>query len=157
MKSVRAKRKDGFTLIEVVVAMGISLIVLLAVGAVLATSHTRWNNVWKKVNLQQNASYVMLKLSHSIKEATSATVGDNGKEIQINDTDGNWVKYTFDANANSFEYEVQGQSAVTLIDGYVENLGFTVEDNKVGINLTLKKSDQEVHLDTTVQMRNYGL
>jgi hypothetical protein len=67
------------------------------------------------------------------------------------------VKYTFDADADSLEYEIQGQSALTLIDGYVENLGFTVEDNKVGINLTLKKSDLEVHLDSTVQMRNYGL
>ena len=41
--------------------------------------------------------------------------------------------------------------------GYVESLKFNVTDNKVEIDLTLKKDDQEVYLDSTVQMRNYGL
>ncbi|MFC1636400.1 PilW family protein [Planctomycetota bacterium] len=154
---MKAKQKGGFTLIEVVIAMGISLIVLLAVGAVLVASHTRWNDAWVKVNLQQDASYVMHELSKSIKEAASATVEDNGKKIQIYDTDGNWVKYTFNANTDTLQYQVQEQSTQTLIDGYVEDLEFNVEDNKVKIDLTLKKDDQEVHLDSTVQMRNYGL
>jgi len=154
---VEVKRQKGFVLIEVVVAMGISMIVLLAVGAVLATSQTRWNSAWEKVNLQQDASYVMLMLSHAIKEAASATVEDNGKKIQIYDTDGNWVKFTFKRNTNTLKYKPQGQSTQTLIDGYVEDLVFEVEDNRVGIDLILERGDQEVHFDSTVQMRNYGL
>ena len=157
MNSTRAKKQDGFVLIEVVIAMGISLFVLLAVGGVLAAGHTRWNNTWGKVNLQQDGSYVMHELSKTIKEAASATVGNNGKKIQIYDTDGNWVKYVFNRNNKQLRYKPQGQSTLILIDGYVEDLRFNVEDNKVGIDLTLKTDDQEVHLDSTVQMRNYGL
>lgn len=144
-------------MIEVVIAMGISMIVLLAVGVVLAASHTRWNSAWDKVNLQQDASYVMLTLSHSIKEAASATVENNGKKIQVYDTDGNWVKFTFKNNTKTLNYKIEGQSTKTLIDGYVDDLRFDVEDSRVGIDLTLKKDDREVHLDSTVQMRNYGL
>lgn len=157
MKTVRTKKQSGFSLIEVVIAMGISTIVLLAVGGVLASSHTRWNNTWGKVNLQQDGSYVMLELSKAIKEAASATVENDGKQILIYDADGSWVEYTFNSDTGSLEYEVEGQSTQTLIDGYVEDLRFTVEDNKVGIDLELKIDDQEVHLDSTVQMRNYGL
>ena len=157
MNPVRAKKQNGFALIEVVIAMGISLIVLLAVGAVLASSHTRWNDTWGKVNLQQDASYVMHELSKTIKDAASATVENNGKKIQIYDTDGNWVKYIFKSNIDTLKYRIQGQSIQTLIDGYVEDLRFSVDDNKVGIDLTLKIDDEEVHLDSTVQMRNYGL
>lgn len=157
MNSLRARKQEGFVLIEVVIAMGISLIVLLAVGAVLATSHTRWNDAWGKVNLQQDASYIIHQLSHSIKEAASATVEDRGKKIQIVDTDGNWVKYTFQSNGKMLNYQVQGQSTQTLIDGNVEDLKFTVDNNKVEINLALKKDDEQVYLDSTVQMRNYGL
>ena len=157
MKSARATKRDGFVLIEVVIAMGISLFVLLAVGGVLAASHTRWNNTWGKVNLQQDGSYVMHELSKTIKEAASATVEDDGKKIQIYDTDGNWMKYIFNQSNKQLRYKVQGQSTLTLIDGYVEDLRFDVEDNKVEIDLTLKIDGQEVHLDSTVQMRNYGL
>jgi type II secretory pathway pseudopilin PulG len=157
MNPVRAKKQGGFALIEVIIAMGISLIVLLAVGGVLAASHTRWNNTWGKVNLQQDGSYIMLALSQAIKEAASATVEGNGKRIQVYDTDGNWVKYIFRPNDKQLRYRMEGQSAKILNDGYVEDLRFSVEDNKVGIDLTLKMDDQEVHLDSTVQMRNYGL
>lgn len=157
MNPVRAQKQGGFSLIEVVIAMGISTIVLLAVGGVLAASHTRWNNTWAKVNLQQDGSYVMLELSQAIKEAASATVESNGKKIQIFDTDGSWVKYIFRPNDKQLRYKIEGQSAKILIDGYVEDLRFSVEDNKVGIDLTLKNDNQEVHLDSTVQMRNYGL
>jgi len=157
MNRARAKKQGGFSLIEVVLAMGISSIVLLAVGLVLAASQTRWNNTWGKVNLQQDGSYVMLELSHAIKEAVSATVEDGGQVIQIYDTDGHWVKYTFESETNTLKYKIEDQSTQTLIDGYVEDLSFTVENNKVGIDLILKEDGQEVHLDSTVQMRNYGL
>ena len=154
---MKAKSKKGFVLIEVVIAMSISLIVLLAVGAVLVANYTRWNTSWDKVNLQQDASYVMLTLSHAIKEAASAIVENNGKKIRVYDADGNWVSFTFQSNAKSLQYKEQGQSDQILIDGYMEDLSFNVQDNKVVIDLTLKKDSQEVQLDSTVYMRNYGI
>jgi Tfp pilus assembly protein PilV len=157
MNSMRARKQDGFVLIEVVIAMAISLFAFLAVGGVLAAGHARWNNAWERVNLQQDGTYVMLELNKALKEAASAVVEDNGREITIHDTDGNWVKYIFERNDEQLKYRIQGQSTEILIDGYVEDLSFAVEDNKVGIDLTLKRDDQEVHLDSTVQMRNYGL
>jgi Tfp pilus assembly protein PilW len=154
---MRTKQQGGFSLIEVVIAMGMSSVVLLAVGVVLAAGQTRWSNAWGKVNLQQDGSYVMLELSHAIKEAASATVENNGKKITIYDTDGDWVRYIFKRNDKQLKYKIQGQSTVILIDGYVEDLRFNVEDNKVVIELSLEKEGQEVHLDSIIQMRNYGL
>ncbi|MBN2312668.1 MAG: hypothetical protein JXM79_01990 [Sedimentisphaerales bacterium] len=157
MNPVRAQKQGGFSLIEVVISIWMSMIVLLAVGVVLTATQTRWNNAWGKVCLQRDGSYVLLELSHAIKEAASATVGDDGKTIQIYDTDGNWVEYAFQSNTHTLEYNVQGQTTQTLIDGYVEDLTFEVENNKVGIGLTLKQNNKEAHFDSTIQIRNYGL
>lgn len=157
MNPERAKKQEGFTLIEVVVAMGISLIVVLAVGAGMAASHTRWNSAWEKVTLQRDASYVMLRLSRSIKEGASATVENKGKAVRIYDTDGSWVRFIFDSDAGQIQCEFPEQSTESVVDSYVEEVVFDVEDNRVGIDLVLKKDDQEIHLDSTVHMRNYGL
>ena len=157
MNCMKARKLEGFVLIELILAMGLSLIVALALGAVMAANQTRWDNAWDKVNLQQDASSVMLTLSHSIKEATSATVENDGQAICTYDTGGTWVRFVFQPNTSSLTYQAQGQSTQTLIDGYVENMAFDVEDNKVGIDLVLQRDGREVQLSSTVQMRNYGL
>jgi len=153
---MKAKKRKGFTLMEVVTAMGISAIVILAGGAVLVASHTRWNKAWDDVNLQRDASYTMLELTHSIRACTSATVEADGKAIRIYDHLGAWELFSLGSGADKIQCEVEGQSPRIIIDRNLEGLQFNVVGNRVTIDLKLKKDNQQINLVSTVLMRNYG-
>lgn len=141
---------------EVVTAMGISAIVILAGGAVLVASHTRWNKAWDDVNLQRDASYTMLELTHSIRACTSATVEADGKAIRIYDHLGAWELFSLGSGADKIQCEVEGQSPRIIIDRNLEGLQFNIVGNRVTIDLKLKKDNQQINLVSTVLMRNYG-
>src|SRR4030042_3833654 len=98
---MKEKKRKGFTLMEVVITMGISTIVILAGGAVLVASHTRWNKAWADVNLQRDASHTMLELTRSIRACAAATVESNGTAIRIYDRDGDWELFYLGSGAAS--------------------------------------------------------
>jgi prepilin-type N-terminal cleavage/methylation domain-containing protein len=156
MNSMKAKKRKGFTLMEVVTAMGISAIVILAGGAVLVASHTRWNKAWDDVNLQRDASYTMLELTRSIRACASATVEADGAAIRMYDRDGAWALFSLGTGADNIQFEIEGQSPRTIIDRNLEGLQFNIEGNRVTIDLKLKKDNQQINLVSTVLMRNYG-
>ena len=156
MNSMKAKKRKGFTLMEVVTAMGISTIVILAGGAVLVASHTRWNKAWDDVNLQRDASYTMLELTQSIRASAAATVESNGTAIRIYDRDGDWELFSLGSGSDNIHFEIEGQSPRTIIDRNLEGLQFSIYGNKVTIDLLLKKDNQQINLVSTVLMRNYG-
>ncbi len=156
MNSMKAKKQKGFTLMEVVIAMGISTIVILAGGAVLVASHTRWNKAWDDVNLQRDASHTMLELTRSIRASTSATVEANGTAIKIYDNDGGWKIFSLGSGDDNIQCEIEGQSPRTIIDRNLQGLQFNIEGNRVTIDLKLKKDNQQINLVSTVLMRNYG-
>ena len=153
---MKARKRKGFTLMEVVTAMGISTIVILAGGAVLVASHTRWNKAWDDVNLQRDASYTMLELTQSIRAGAAATLESNGRAIRIYDRDGNWELFYLGNGDDNVKYEIEGQSPRTIIDRNLAGLLFNIEGNKVTIDLRLKKYNQQVNLVSTILMRNYG-
>jgi len=153
---MKAKKRKGFTLMEVVTAMGISAIVILAGGAVLVASHTRWNKAWDDVNLQRDASYTMLELTRSIRACASATVEADGAAIRMYDRDGAWELFSLGTGADNIQFEIEGQSPRTIIDRNLEGLQFNIEGNRVTIDLKLKKDNQQINLVSTVLMRNYG-
>jgi prepilin-type N-terminal cleavage/methylation domain-containing protein len=155
---MNAKKQKGFTMMELVITMCISSIVILAGGAVLATSHKQWNKALNEVNLQRDGSYIMLELSRSIRSGTSAAIVDaDGEAIKIYDNEGDWKKISIGTGGNDIKCEIEGQTAQTIIDRDLEGLQFNIESNKVTIDLKLKKDNQQLHLVSTVVMRNYGV
>jgi prepilin-type N-terminal cleavage/methylation domain-containing protein len=149
----KTKSRKGFTIVELMVAVMASAIVVLAAGIVVVIGQTAWNQTWKKVNLQRNASVAMLRMSKSIKSATSATVDPNGKILNI--TDGNTVS-SYVMDTNNLRYIVGGQTQ-TVISGEVNNVQFSlVGNNSVTIDLSLKKDNAQTRFISTVMMRNYG-
>jgi prepilin-type N-terminal cleavage/methylation domain-containing protein len=150
------RSKKGFTLTEFSIAISISLTVFVTAGIVLATSYDFWDSSWKKTNLQRDASYAMLKMSHHIKAGTSAETENDGTAIKIyKDTD-NWIRFFLEQESNNLKCELKGQAPETIISGNVEDLEFEVDGNKVKINLILKKGDLETHLVCEAMIRNYG-
>jgi len=148
----KTKSQKGFTLIELMTAIATGTIVVLATGIVIVIGQTSWNQTWKKVNLQRDASYAMLRMSQSIKAATSAAADPNGATLNINN--GNII-FSYVEDTNDLQCQLGGQSQ-TIINGKVEDLQFNVAGNKVTIDLRLEEDNAQAHFVSTVMMRNYG-
>ena len=152
---MKVKRVKGITLVELAIAIPSTLIVLLAVGTTLTAGHTSWNRSWSKVNLQRDASYAIIRINRHIKGGTFAETEDEGKAIKIY-KGADWMRFFLDQNSKDLKCEIEGQDPETLISGSVEELQFSIDSNKVRINLTLKKDGLETHLVSEVMIRNYG-
>jgi Tfp pilus assembly protein PilW len=153
MKTKIESRK-GFSLIELMVAIATSAIVLLAIAIVIVFGQTSWNDTWTKVNLQRDASYAMLKMSQSIKKATSAVADVNGPVLNLV-VDSNSIIFSYAQDTNDLQYQI-GEHSETVISGKVKNLQFGVSGNTVTIDLELEEDNVETRLLSTVMMRNTG-
>jgi Tfp pilus assembly protein PilW len=149
------RSKKGFTLIELPIAISATLIIIIAAGTVFTTSYDFWNSSWKKINLQRDASYAMLKMSRHIKAGTSAETEDEGTAIKIY-KDADWIRFFLEQESSNLKCEHKGQAPETIISGSVEDLTFEVDGNKAKINLILKKGGLETHLVCEAVIRNYG-
>ena len=152
---MKANVQKGLTLIEVLIAMVAGTIVVLAAGTALVSGHTFWNQSWEKANLQRDASYVMLRISHSIKAGKSAELESDGKAIKIY-RDAGWIRFFLDEGSGDLKCEIEGEEPQTVVKDNIEDLEFTVEANKIEIDLKLKKDNFQNHFISTVVMRNYG-
>lgn len=156
MNSMKTEKQKGFTLIEVLIVVVMTMILLLSVGTFLFAGHTFWRKAWKMVEFQRDASYAMLRLSHPIKEGTEATVQSDGTSVTIFSREGDWIRFFLVPGTTELQYEIPGQNLQTINDN-VEDLQFSVVDNIVTIDLSLEKDNLLLHLASAVMMRNYGL
>jgi prepilin-type N-terminal cleavage/methylation domain-containing protein len=160
----KIKSRKGFTLVELLVAIAAGLIVVLAAGIVMYLGQISWNDAWKKVNLQRDASYAMLAMSQYIKKAKCAEDVNDGTALKLYlqcqcppSCDPN-VIFSYDADANDLLCVVEGNTQ-TILDGEVGDLEFDMDPNypdTVKINLTLKEDNVELEFESTVMMRNAG-
>jgi prepilin-type N-terminal cleavage/methylation domain-containing protein len=154
----KIKSRKGFTLVELTVAIVAGLIVVLAAGIVVYLGQISWNDAWKKVNLQRDASYAMLAMSQYIKKATDVNDTDFTSTSLPLKVDGNDVVFTYDTDANDLLCQAGGNTQ-TILDGKVKDLQFIMDSNypdTVKINLTLKEDNIELEFESTVMMRNTG-
>lgn len=150
----KIKSRKGLTLVELMVAIAAGIIVVLATGMVVFLGQTSWNDSWRKVNLQRDASYAMLKISQSVKSATAASVDAEGEVLTI--TQGiSTITFSYLDASGDLECDVDGNTE-TVIDGKVGDLQFSVEGNKVIIDLTLEEGEAQASFASTVMMRNLG-
>jgi len=152
---MKSKRQNGFTMVELMVAVITGLIVILAASIVGVTGHKSWNQAWERANLQRDASYAMQRINQSVKAGISAKVLPDVKSVRINRENG-WERFYFVPCTSSIMYQFEGHEPITIIDGKVEDIEFDVQDSMVGIELELKQDNLQFHLISTVMMRNYG-
>ncbi len=152
---MKTKAQKGLTLIEVIIGMVSGTIVVLAAGTALVFGHTFWNKSWEKVNLQRDASHAMLTISHTVKEGMAAQLDNDGKGISIY-RGGAWIRFYQPAGTYDLKSEVEGKQPETIINGYLEDVTFTVQGDLIQIDLRLKRDDLRTYFVSTVMMRNVG-
>ena len=146
--------QKGFTLIELIIAIFTSTIVVLAAGSILFFGQTYWNNNWKRVNLQRDASYAMHRISRPIKAGTLAKLEGSG--IRIYTEDG-WNRFFLVPNSSILKLEslVGEKTSEIILADNIKDLQFIIDGNKVTISILLAKDNLETSLLSTVMMRNY--
>ena len=157
---MKRKGQKGFTIIELVIAIIAGIIVIVAAGMMLFYGQKSWNNTWKRVNLQRDASYAMQRMSRAVKAGTSARVEGNGVGLRIyNDIEGVWRRFFVQPAANSLMLKtaIVGETiSETVLNGKVQDLQFNVTGTTVRIELKLREDNLQTHFVSTLMMRNYG-
>ncbi len=154
---MKRKKQKGFTLIELLTAMIISGIVIAGAGSFLFHGQRSWNNTWKRVNLQRDASYAMQRMSLPVKAGISAQVEASGKGLKIFN-EGGWARFFLSPATDKFTLKCEDGETnfLTILDDNVEDLQFNVTGNLVRIEVKLSEDNLQTHLVSTVMMRNYG-
>lgn len=67
-------RRAGFTIVELMVSLLISLVVVLALGRIMLVNQASWRQGRDKVTLQQNATEALERMAHSIRAARDLRV-----------------------------------------------------------------------------------
>jgi len=153
-----AKSRKGFTLIELIIAAAAAAILILAAGIVIVIGQTSWNETWRSVGIQRDASYGMLLMTRSIQAATDANSPsiEDGRTLYIPSQSNPSITFTYVADTNNLQCHAGGLTQ-TIINGKVNNLQFGVDRNlhTVTIDLSLQKDGAQAHFKSTVMMRNY--
>ncbi|MFH1369865.1 MAG: prepilin-type N-terminal cleavage/methylation domain-containing protein [Planctomycetota bacterium] len=95
MRKIKPIRRTGLTLIELMVALALATICILAVGAVFSDSQKAWNKTYTKAN---NA--IMLD-SHLAGKAFETTIRNASCEKYLLDPESRWVEVYYFASETS--------------------------------------------------------
>jgi type II secretory pathway component PulJ len=141
---------------EIMVALGIGSIVLLAIAVVLVGGQRTLDRTLQQANLQRDASRAMLQIKQCIRFATSATTNSDGNEVTIQST-GGWAKFRFIQAQKDLRYQLEGEDEQTLLDGIVENAAFEIDPatgKMITVDLKLQNNGYETRISSTTMMRN---
>ena len=142
------KNSRAFTLIELILAIAISLVVVTVLLTVSISGLKYIGEVKTRERLQTEADYLINKLSYSIRQAENLIVEspvrlrvikDSGEDIFEKDAD------NFKLNGNSL---IANGTRIT-------SLVFTSKDNSVKLDITLNRGDSEFSFKTTLAKRNF--
>lgn len=88
MRTRRRRRASaGYTLVELVVAGGLSLIVVLALGQLVVANQRAWAEGRDKAVLQQNATEALERIARAVR-AANRVVRVSGSEMRTYDASG---------------------------------------------------------------------
>ncbi len=139
------KRKNGFTLIELILTAGLSALVLAAIGAVFTGTLTVWTRTERLNSRIDEGQLALLWLTRDIREKTIATATNNS--ITFTDT----TSYLLQGKNLLRNQETLSQNVTKFALGYDDPLAI----NFVSIRLTISNNDRQLALQSGAAPRNY--
>lgn len=120
--STRPRRAAGFTLPELVIAAGVSLLVLLVIGLLSFYASRSFVAVTNYVSMDQNSQLALDKMSREIRQARQLT-GCTATSLTIQDADNKPVQFNYDPGSRELIRVSGGATNVYLTD--CDSLQFT--------------------------------
>lgn len=153
--------EDGFTIIEMMLYMGILAIMLGVLSTLFASTVNMQLTSESVTSVDQSGRYIILRLTHDIHNAdsitTPATLGGSGTTLTITSA-GSPVTYALNGN-NLTLTDSSGTYALNSTFTHVSGLSFTrlgddlSHKNSIKINFTLTST---VKSNTGYETKSYG-
>ena len=160
------QQDKGFTLVELMIAIAIAAVIILAITTLMEWSSKGYQNAQEELDVQMETQMVVNMIGDRILEGNHAEFSNNTLTIySINETD-NTIKNKnviwLDLSSNClYLFEGAGNASVTLAADkeslFAQNVnGFYAEisKNKVTIQLTIQKAKKTVIVEQKIKMRN---
>lgn len=122
--------KKGFTLIELIVVVGILSIIMLIVSQPVASIIKYQRESQTTDNMRDNLQFIINIIEKELKTSSDVKVLNNNTTLEFKDQDGVSIKYSFDTAAKTIK-----KNEVSFID---KNL-FKVNNFRVWYNPTTNK------------------
>ena len=165
-------REKGFTLVELMVTMGIMLVIFGVIASTYLITQRLWRGGFTQITFQSTGRAALEKIARNLRSATGATVLNNGDKIRFV-TDPNRT-YSSAADDITCEYYISGtdimydpniavsSNEVTLLRNVTKESTtpfFQISGNLAIITFRVYKNDAlyGIHwlsMTTSVEMRN---
>ena len=103
-------REKGFTLVELMVTMGIMLVIFGVIASTYLITQRLWRGGFTQITFQSTGRAALEKIARNLRSATGATVLNNGDKIRFV-TDPNRT-YNSAADDITCEYYVSGTNII---------------------------------------------
>lgn len=169
LASGRVRRQEGFSLVEVSVAVLLVTVLLTAVLALFGRGVNAWNYGEKRAEVNDSLRIGMDRLGRELREATALSSATTTAELRFYGRDGKQVKY-FIYNGSQLNREKVGEFGTNKpVASNITGLSLTyspygpgpdiTRSNLVTVTLTGRDKDGKldpVTLTTTVRLRAYN-
>lgn len=154
----KSKFNEGFTIVELLVAVAVFSIVVMVVSGVFVSSV---GSQRKNINNQEvldNARFVLEAVGRSVRQSDITTADGTGSTLVVNHPIKGAITYSLDDTAGQVLENGVGLSAGSV---FVERLTFVVGGSaatdllqpRVSISLGIRNKNQKPGSDTTVNLQ----
>jgi len=144
------KRKQGFTVVELMATIAAATVLALSAGIVLTVGYREWVNDTGIVEMQRDATFAVDMMAKSIREANPSTVTASSGTLNIGTR-------SFYSSADDLMYDPNtgtGGDEIVLVPGRLINFVPVLLGNQgVKIDLSLRDDDENETVSATFSFR----
>lgn len=169
METKKIKNKKGFTLLEVVIAMFVFVLVMMASTATFARAFRAYGDAKDIQENMENAQYAMNLMAKTFRTSSVMDSGSNYVEVYDYSQE-KCFNYSFSGTelvraegSGSDPDNCSTSGSAIMTSGDVTGV-FDVEESeedvsvgKITVSMTITKGSNTVHLQTTTSLRDYSV
>jgi Tfp pilus assembly protein PilW len=152
------KKKVGFTLVELMIAMVSSAILALIVALILFMSYREWRADNEYARLRRDAAFAVQIMAKDIRNSSYSNITEainNSLKLSINAVHSNSTAFAR-TSASNLTYSINGTSQGQLITKGLKVFNPQPTNNGVLLNLVLVNTDGDISItnQTFIHTRN---
>ncbi len=126
--------RKGFSLVELLMVLGLTGIVIAAVYMVYCSGVKAWIRAGEQMEVQQNLRIAMDTLSSAIRRADVIRIAPGKREIVLESHDGTTKAYKFDPASGEIRISQSGAT----VSMHIQDCRFSCADNLITVEITTK-------------------